>query len=123
MEISDTLTIHEAAEEWGVSPSTISKWYRVGLVTRWKEDGFYVHPRREIADAYYSTATRFPTLETLLEEADFFMGFGMPAESMILRLAQSYSLDAKKLRYKLQDHYPELRRGVGASGYVDSSRV
>lgn len=112
------LTAEEIATEWGIAQSTVSKWHKIGLVSRRKEGKKYVHPRREVAAAYYTTATRIPDLDTMLEETEFFLSFGIPIERVLVRLAESYSMAEKSIRIRLIDHYPELRRKPGAAAYL-----
>lgn len=111
--ISGSLTANEIVEEWGISRSTLSKWANDGIITRHRGKRCWLYNRREISAAYYSTNKRHPSIDTLIEEAEFFLGYGKTIDSVVARLAEAYSMDFVTIRVHLQETYPELRKPVG----------
>lgn len=110
----DHLGAQETANEWGISRATIKKWYNAGRITRKGNNRKYFYPQRDIANAFYNSESRYPPLEVLIEEAQFLLDYGKNSDHVITRLAQAYKMEENTVRYKLQDHFPQFHRNVGA---------
>lgn len=108
--MEEWLTSDQIKDEWGVWPSTLSRWHQSGKVpTRRKVNARFVYLRGEISEAYWTSSSSSPSDDDIIEEANFKRGFGKPWEVVIQELAHGMRISASHISARLHQHFPEVR--------------
>lgn len=109
---TEWLNANQTMEEWGIARSTLTRWTQSGKLARRRVNKQWLYPRDGVAKAFYNSGYRIPEDDILVEEVEFFLGFGRSLDTVVIDLATSYGVTIETLQINLIPHYPELRGRV-----------
>ncbi|MGP6175405.1 hypothetical protein [Corynebacterium sp. A21] len=96
------LTADEVIARWGIHRSTLTGWSHKRKVNRQRDGKRYIYRADEIAKAYYASRPT-PGREAILEEVEFFLGFGSSLSTVVEHLANSYRVRPETIRDHLKE--------------------